>query len=120
VVDQEIAAIPARYRTPHQALLLTLLSIPVPQIGGLTRLGPAGLPVGNPARALWQRLVTVLPDVNDRSHLFAAARNRLRFFITVDISTILSRRASILEACGVEPLTPAEFVAHAQSPMRVA
>lgn len=120
VVDQEIAAIPERYRTPHQALLLTLLSIPVPAVGGLTRLGSAGFGTANTSPLLFKRLVAVLPDVNDQSHIFVAARNRLRFFITVDARTILSRRSQVHQASGVEPVTPAEFVADAQSPMCVA
>ncbi|MDP2369394.1 hypothetical protein [Rhodoferax sp.] len=117
VVDQEIAAIPEQYRSPHQALLSTLLSIPVPNVGGLTRCGSAGYGTANPSRMLWNRLIAVLPDENDRSHVFVAARNRVHFFVTVDFRTILSRRSKVLAASGVEPVTPSEFVAHAHGPM---
>jgi len=120
LVDQEIAAIPEQYRTPHQELLSTMLLIPVPAVGGLTRLGSAGFATANPSRWLFNRLVAVLPDVNDQLHIFVATRNRLRFFITVDARTILSRRSQVHQASGVEPVTPAEFVAHTQSPMCVA
>ena len=120
VVEQEIAAIPEHYRTPHQILLTRLLSIPVPSVGGLTRPGPAGFSTANPARLLWRRLSDVVPDENDRWHLFVAARNRVRFFITVDARTILSRRSKVSEASGVEPVTPAEFVTHTTSPMQAA
>jgi hypothetical protein len=118
VVDQEIAAIPECHRKPHEELLTTLMSVAVPSIGGVTRPSPSGLPMANPARLLWRRLVAVLPDENDRSHIFIASRSRLRFFITVDRRTILSRKPQILGASGVEPVTPSEFVAHKQGPMR--
>ena len=118
IVEREIAAIPDRYRTPHHELLSTFLSIPVPPVGGLTRLGPCGSPMANPSRMLKQRLSEILPDENDQWHIFVAARNRVRFFITVDIRTILSRRERVMAASGVEPVTPAEFVAHPSSPLQ--
>ncbi len=118
IVEQEIAAIPDRYRTPHYDLLANFLSIPVPSVGGLTRMGPLGFSMANPLRRLKQRLSEILPDENDQWHIFAAARNRVRFFITVDIRTILSRRERVLAASGVEPVTPAEFVAHSSSPLQ--
>jgi len=119
IVEQEIAAIPECYRAPHQTLLLSLLSIPVPPVGGLTRVGSGMFAMANPKRLLWRRLSDVLPDENDQRHLFVAACNRVRFFITIDNRTILSRRLKVYEACGVEPVTPAEFVAHVSSQMQI-
>ena len=117
IVEQEIAAIPDRYRTPHHELLSQFIAIPVPSVGGLTRSGGFGAKA-NPARMLMQRLIRILPDENDQRHIFVAAQNRIRFFITVDFRTILSRRDRVLVASGVEPVTPAEFVAHTSSPLQ--
>ena len=117
VVEQEIAAIPDRYRASHQEFLSQFLSIPVPLVGGLTRRGAFG-PMANSSRMLKQRLTEILPDENDQWHIFVAARNRIRFFITVDFRTVLSRSDRVLAASGVAPVTPAEFVAHSSSPMK--
>ena len=116
-VDREISEIPQQYRAPHSALLATFLSIPMVQVGGLTRLGALGLPQTNPSRALWRRLEAILPDPNDRLHVFAASKNRVRFFVTVDHRTILSRKERLLSATGVTAVLPSEFVSHPDSPL---
>lgn len=120
IVEMEIAAIPECYRTPHQTLLSNLLSIPVPSVSGLTRLGSGMFSMANPKRLLRQRLSVVLPDENDQQHIFVAACNRVHFFITVDNRTILSRRLKVYEACGVHAVTPVEFITHISSPMKAA
>ena len=65
-----------------------------------------------------RRLTEILPDENEQWHIFAAARNRVCFFVTVDFRTILSRRERVMAASGAEPVTPAEFVAHSSSSLR--
>jgi hypothetical protein len=117
IVEQEIAAIPGQYRTLHDELLRSFLSIPVPIVGGLTQVGPFNLSMANPRRRLMNHLKKILPGENDQRHVFVAARNRVRFFITVDRHSILSHHDSVLAVSGVEPVTPAEFISHKSSPL---
>lgn len=114
VVEEEISKIPLSYRTAHAEILRVFSSVPKVAIGGLTQLRPGGV-TANPRRWLWNRLLTVLPDENDVWHLFVAARNRIRHFVTVDQRTILSRRDAVLKASGVDPMLPSEFWALIQS-----
>ena len=113
IVDEEIGAIPAKYRAPHSELICTLLSIPVATAGARTRMGLSGFAQANPKRQLWQRLNAAVSGEADREHIFTAACSRLNFFITVDRRTILSHAEQILKASGVHVLLPTQLVARA-------
>ena len=109
-VEEEISAIPDAYRTPHEELLSTFLSVPSVQVGGLTRLTGMGIPGANPRRMLWNRLENILKDEGDRWHVFTAAQNRMHYLVTVDQRTILNRQLEVQAASGVLPLLPSAFI----------
>jgi hypothetical protein len=56
------------------------------------------------------RLAKALPDRNDARHVFQAARNDVRDFVTIDERTILSRATQVLEAAGVRVCSPTAYV----------
>jgi hypothetical protein len=111
VVEEELAEIPADYRGPHVELLKQFASVPKATVGGITQMGPGGFGVANPRHRLWLALRAALPDEQDAWHVFVAARNRVRYLITVDKRTMLSRCSAVLEASGVELVSPSSFVA---------
>lgn len=111
VVEEELAKIPGTYRGPHLALLAQFASVPKAAVGGITRLGLAGFGVANPRHRLWRSIWAVLPDEQDAWHVFVAACNRIRYVLTVDRRSMLSRRSAVLEASGVALMSPSSFLA---------
>ena len=110
VVDAELARIPTSYRGPHIEQLGHFRSMPRATVGGLTRMTPAGRPGANPRYLEFQRLKHILRDEEDRWHVFVASRNRIRFLVTVDESTMLSKADAVLAATGVRLVSPSELV----------
>ena len=109
-VEDELAKIPSDFREPHLAQLKVFGTIPRVQPGGITRLGLAGAPAANPRYNLWRRLRALLPDNEDAEHVFIASCNRMRHLITVDGRTLLRHRVAVLGLCGVELVSPTEFI----------
>lgn len=110
VVEAELAKIPSKFSRPHLELLAKFASVPKSEVGGLTRLGPAGFGGANPRHRLWRSLEKVLRDEQDAWHVLVASRNRIPYVVTVDQKTMLSRRRAVLEVSGVELVSPSEFV----------
>lgn len=109
VVEVELARIPPDFRGRHLSLLTRFRSLPKSDVGGLTRLGPAGVPMANPRHRLWRSLREALPDEQDAWHVFVASCNRFRYLITVDRRTRLSRKEAVLNTSGVHLVLPTEF-----------
>jgi hypothetical protein len=109
VVEAELAKIPPEYSGPHFNRLAKFRSLPKADVGGITRLGPLGLPMGNPSYGLWRSLREVLPDEQDAWHVFVASCNRFQYLVTVDSRTMLSRKKAVLDTSGVHLVLPTEF-----------
>jgi hypothetical protein len=109
-VGDELSKIPAGYRGPHLKQLQQFGSVPRSEPGARTRLTLVGVPGGNPARLLWDRLLAVLPDQADAEHVFIAARNRVQYLITVDGRTLLKHRERVFDLTGVRLVTPSQFI----------
>lgn len=110
VVDDELARIPMNHRGPHLEQLTHFRSIPRVVVGGLTRLTTIGIPGGNPRFRQMQRLTRILCDDEDRWHVFVASRNRIKYLVTVDARTLLSKAGEVLSATGVQLVRPAQFL----------
>lgn len=115
VVEAELAKIPANFSGPHLNLLSKFASVPKSQVGGVTRMGPAGTPTGNLRYALWRSIRRVLQE-QDAWHVFVASRNRIRYLVTVDRRTMLSRSQEVLQVSGVHLVSPSEFVHVLEAP----
>ncbi len=110
-VEEELNKIPSQYRQQHLDIFRLFNSVPKARVGGLTRLGPMG-PTANPKRRKMTALLSILPDNDDAWHLFIASSNRIAFFITVDVNTVIKYKIEIKNICGVEAMLPSEFLAY--------
>jgi len=110
VVDAELARIPVDFRGPHLAQLAHFRSIPRVTVGGLTRMTAAGFPGASPRFLEFQRLKRILRDDEDRWHVFVASRNRIKYLVTVDARTMLSKTDAVLAATGVQLVRPAQLL----------
>lgn len=111
VVEDELAKLPEHIAERHLRMLKRFQDLPKVRVGGVTRLGAAGIPTANPRRRLWERLRECLPDEPDAQHVFVAATNRFGFLVTVDRKTMLSRADAVRAACGVRLVSPTGMVA---------
>jgi hypothetical protein len=109
-VEDELGRIPSDFREPHLAQLKVFGTIPRVSPGGITRLGLAGVPAANPRYNLWRRLHVLLPDSEDAEHVFIASCNRMRHLITVHERTLLRHRVAVQGLCGVQLVSPIEFI----------
>jgi hypothetical protein len=69
VVEEELAKIRPEYIQAHLNFFDKFASLPKADVGGLTQLGPSGLPMGNPRYRLLSSLRKVLPDEPDAWHI---------------------------------------------------
>ena len=114
-VEEELNKIPSQYRQSHLDVFDMFSSVPKPTVGGLTRLGPGGFPIGNPKRRKMNALLSLLPDNDDAWHLFIASSNRISCFVTVDVNTVIKHKNEINNICGVEAMLPSEFLTYCNS-----
>lgn len=110
VVDSELSRIPPDYKGPQLRVLALLRSVPRAAAPRRTRLGPLGLPSVNPRYREWKKLTAVLPDDEDAWHVFVASQNRVRYVVTVDQRTMLSRAEAVRRANGVHIVRPSELL----------
>jgi hypothetical protein len=110
VVDSELAKIPENYKGPHLKMLALFRSVPRALVGGVTRMSLMGTPTANPRHQKWQRLIGILPDEEDAWHVFVASENGIKYLVTVDQRTMLSRADTVLRASGVQLVRPSEFL----------
>jgi hypothetical protein len=108
VVEDELAKIPPEYIKAHRSFFDKFVCLPKANVGGLTQLGPLGLPMGNPHDRLMRSLQQVLHK-NDAWHVFVASCNRLHYLITSDRKTMLSRKEAVFKISGVHLVWPSEF-----------
>jgi hypothetical protein len=73
---------------------------------GLLLMGVGG---GQREDPLFTALKAVLADAADAEHVFQAAKNNVRLFITADRRTMVRHATSVKHLCGVKILTPTEF-----------
>jgi len=73
----------------------------------LTLMGVAG---GVRLHPMLAKLSTLLSDEADARHLYQAARNDVKYFITTDARTILCRKAEIEAISQVIAVSPTEFL----------
>ena len=111
VAADEINAIPPDHRLEHEVMYNLLddvhLAAKHQTHSGLTLLGAGG---GRREHPMLRSLRALLPDENDAVHVFQAARNECRYFLTTDRRTILKYRDPIKECSEVEVVSPAELV----------
>jgi hypothetical protein len=108
VVEEEHADIPPQHIEAHRSFYEKFAWLPKADARGLTQLGPHGLPMRNPRDRLLRSLQKVLKG-KDPWHVFVASRNRLRYLITGDRKTMLSRKEAVLKISGVHLVWPSEF-----------
>lgn len=115
VTKEEIDCIPKEYRLPHEVIYNLLADLPVVKAfrtdSGLMLMGVGG---GIRLHPMLAKLTTLLTDEADARHLYQAARNGVRYFITTDARTIISRKAKIEEISHVLALRPTEFLSIAE------
>ncbi len=111
-VEEELNKIPSQYRQQHLDIFGLFNSVPKARVGGLTRLSPMGVPAANPKRRKMNALLSILPDNDDAWHLFIASSNRIAYFITADVNTVIKYKIEIKNICGVEVMLPSEFLAY--------
>ena len=111
-VEEELNKIPLNYRQQHLNMFEIFALVPKLIVGGLTRLGPIGVPTANPKRRTLNSLLSLLPDNDDAWHLLIASSNRITYFVTADESTVIKYKDKIKNICGVEVLLPSEFLAY--------
>ncbi len=111
-VEEELNKIPLNYRQQHLDMFGIFGLVPKLIVGGLTRLGPIGVPTANPKRRALNSLLSLLPDGDDAWHLLIASSNRITYFVTADESTVIKYKEKIKDICGVEALLPSEFLAY--------
>ena len=111
VVEREISRIPEQHRTPHSAIYALLKEIPlVPAFRKTPPFSPLDFPFGVRPERLLMLLNNVLPDEEDAAHVYQAAKSGIKYVITADVKTMLSRSAEVSRLCGVQLLKPTEFV----------
>ena len=109
-VADELSAIPEKHRESHLEVFERFLDLPrIEKIGGVTRLGPMGLPTSNPLRKMRNRLKEAGLDETDAMHVFIATTNRVEYFVTTDKKTILRYADQIKEASGIKAVLPSDF-----------
>jgi hypothetical protein len=110
VARDEIAQVPEAHRSRHEMIYNLLNDVPLCAThrtdSGLLMMGVGG---GWCEDSLFATLKTVLPDAADAEHVFQAAKNNVRLFITTDRRTMVRHAAAVEEVCGVKILTPTEF-----------
>jgi hypothetical protein len=111
ITKEEIDRIPQKYRLQHEVIYNLLLDLPVARAfrtdSGLMLMGVGG---GVRLHPMLAKLNTLLSDEADARHLYQAARNDVRYFITTDTRTILRRKAEIEEISQVIAISPTEFL----------
>jgi len=75
-VEEELNKIPLNYRQQHLDMFGIFGLVPKLIVGGLTRLGPIGIPTANPKRRALNSLLLLLPNGDDAWHLLIASSNR--------------------------------------------
>jgi hypothetical protein len=109
-VEDELKKIPDEYRDDHIDIYNLFNDVPRVEVGGITRLGPLGFGVSNPRYRLMEQLKDLLPGENDARHIFTTAANKMEYFLTADVKTILKHASEIKAISGVQALRPSEFL----------
>lgn len=109
VALDELKLIPKEHQTPHTAIYQLLGKVRALPEPSMTRLGLIGAPAGNPDRSIWSRLHGLLPDESDAKHVYQAYQNGARFFVTVDVKTILRHASELQNAFGIFARSPSEL-----------
>jgi hypothetical protein len=111
VTKEEIDRIPKEYRLQHEVIYNLLSDLPVARAfrtdSGLMLMGVGG---GVRLHPMLAKLNALLSDEADARHLYQAARNDIRYFITTDARTILRRKTEIEEISQVVAISPTEFL----------
>jgi hypothetical protein len=111
VTKEEIDRIPKKYRLEHEVIYNLLSDLPVVRA---FRTDPGlmlmGVGTGRRLHPMLVKLNTLLADEADARHLYQAARNGVRYFITTDAHTILCRRTEIEEISQVIVVSPTDFL----------
>ena len=108
-VEDELAKISPQHIEAHRSFYERFTCLPKADARGLTQLGPLGVPLGNSRYRLLRSLQKVLSGEMDPRHVFVASRNGLRYLITGDYKTMLSRKEAVLKISGVHLVWPSEF-----------
>ena len=109
-MEAELARIPEQYRAPHLSVFDLFLKVPKVEPGPGTVISPLILPMSNPRRRTWERLISLLPDEADCQHLLTAQFNKIEYFVTVDEKTILKHRNKLRKIIGVKAVLPSELI----------
>ncbi len=112
VTMQELEKIPSTARRKHELIYLLLKDIPISRAkwtdSGLTLMGVGG---GSREDPLYTKLKEILPDENDRHHVFQALKSKSTYFVTTDRKTILKHNKKLfLEFDEFMVLSPSEII----------
>jgi len=108
-VEEELSEIPDEHREPHLQVFRRFLDLPRAKTGALTSLGSLG-PMGNPRTRRLNGLKEAGLDDTDAMHVFIAASNRMKYFVTTDKKTILRHADQIQAVSGVHAILPSDFL----------
>ncbi len=112
LTKRELEKIPEGSRRKHSVIYSLLSDVPIVPMfkrgHGLTVIGIGGGVIR--VHPIFARLNTELPDEPDAQHIYQAARNEVRYFLTTDRRTVLSRKEQIECICGVKAVSPNEFL----------
>jgi hypothetical protein len=115
VTKEEIDCIPEEYRLQHEIIYNLLSDLPVARAFRTdSRLILMGVGGGVRLHPMLAKLNTLLSDDADARHLYQAAQNGIRYFITTDARTILRRKTKIEEISQVIAVSPTEFLSIAE------
>ena len=106
IAREELDKIPDEYKSKHLIIYNLLRNIPV-----LNYISIKVIRIGFPLKQNeeFKELISILKDENDAKHIYQCFRNKVNFFVTVDVKTILKKKDNISEVCNVGVYLPSEF-----------
>jgi hypothetical protein len=108
-VLKEIQGLPPQYQGPHLQVWNGLRKLPASRVSWIDESSTSKSVSTDP---LYSKLEPLLPDTSDRLHVFYAAKQRVRYFATVDQRTILSKKVQLESLVSMRFGTPVDVVGY--------
>jgi len=111
ITKSEIDKIPQEYKVNHEIIYLLLQDVPVKETKIIQDVIDIGIIPFPREDNIYTRLKNILPDDNDRIHVYTAIKNGCYYFITTDRRTILKHNKKLfLEFDEFMVLSPSEIM----------